>query len=447
MAESVHAKNISQVRAAQVRQLYTQGKPGLVGSLVGAIVLTISLWHVVPQFRLVLWLGSYTVLLTARFVLTRAFHKANPEGREAEPWGRWFSVGNFLGGLMWGLAGVFLFPGHSLAHQFLLGVFVTGIACAAAAAYSPLRSAYLPTILAELVPLSGRFIYEGTETHIIIGGVVGLFALILLLTARSIESVNERALSLMFEKNELIDSLTNQAQNLELLSENLKIENEERKRVEEKLRGSLEEKEVLLREIHHRVKNNLQIMSSLLRLQSRYVKDPGYRTIFQETQNRILSMALVHEKLYESDNLANLRLGDYIPGVLEQVMATTRVSDARVRLHTDLEDVPMEVGRALPIGFIVTELVSNCMKHAFRGAAAGDIHVSFRRAGEENYVLTVRDNGVGLPEHIGLGGSDTLGLRLVNIFVKQVDGTLAIRRSNGTEFSISLRRTDDSQRN
>jgi len=447
MAEPTPDRNNALVRAAQIRQLYVQGQPGLMGSLLGAIVLTMSLWGVVSQFRLLLWLGCYVVLLVARFALAEAFKRAKPEGRAAEPWGRWFSLGNFAGGLMWGLAGIFLFAAQSLAHQFLLGVFVTGIACGATAAYSPIRQAYLPTILAELVPLSGRFIYEGTETHIIIGAVVFLFSFILLLTARSIELVNERALRLMFEKNDLIASLTYQAKSLETLSDNLKIENEERKKAEERLRGSLDEKEVLLREIHHRVKNNLQIMSSLLRLQSRYVKDPDYRMIFQETENRILSMALVHEKLYQSDNLANLRLRDYIPGVLEQVMAGSRVSGAKVRLHTDLEDLPMGVGRALPIGFIVTELVSNCMKHAFSGAGAGDIHVSFRRADDEKYVLTVRDNGVGLPEHIGLEHPETLGLRLVRIFVKQVEGTLAISRDNGTEFSIFLSDMEDTQRN
>ncbi len=317
----------SLVRAAQISQLYQQGFPGTVGALAGAIVLTIALWDVVSHVQLTLWLGAYCVVQIPRFWLVAAFKKAGPKGQDAESWGKWFALGCIVGGAMWGIAAVFLFPADSPSHQFLLGVFVTGIACGAAATFAPLREAYVPTILAELAPLSGRFMYEGTETAIFIGAVVFLFSFILLLTARNIEVVTETSFRLMFEKNDLLESLTDKTAKLERLSQTLQTEIDERRRAEASLSESLDEKEVLLREIHHRVKNNLQVMSSLIRLQRRHVIDSPCEAILREMEGRVMSMALVHEKLYQSDSLAHLRICDYFPDILSHLLATHAVDD------------------------------------------------------------------------------------------------------------------------
>lgn len=428
--------NRTLIREAQIGQLYQQGLPGLIGALAGAIVLTVALWDVVSHLRLVLWLGTYCLLQIPRFWLVAAFKRANPKGTYAESWGKWFALGSNAGGVMWGIAGVLLFPADSPAHQFLLSVFVTGIACGAAATYAPLPSAYVPTILAELTPLSARFIYEGSETNIFIGGVVFLFSFILLLTARNIEVASERSLGLMFEKNDLVASLTDKTTKLERLSESLQAEIEERRRAEESLSESLDEKEVLLREIHHRVKNNLQVMSSLIRLQSRYVADAPCHTILREMEGRVISMALVHEKLYQSDSVANLRLSDYFPALLSHLLATHRVDEAIIKVHVDLDDPPINMAQALPLGFILTELVSNCLKHAFPRGEHGNIRVTFRKAANSNMVLSVSDDGVGLPEHVKIETPETLGLRLVRTFVRQLEGDLAINRNGGTEVSI-----------
>jgi signal transduction histidine kinase/CheY-like chemotaxis protein len=215
-------EDVTLLRATQIGQLYHQGFPGVIGALSGGIILVIALWDVVSNFRLLLWLGSYIVVDISRFWLVTAFKKAEPKGLNVLPWGKRFAIGAFAGGAMWGIAALFLFPAYSPAHQFLLSVFGTGIACGAAATYAPLRSAYLPCILVVLTPLSVRFVYEGSETNFIIGGVIFLFSFLLIHTARNIEVAGERSLRLMFEKNDLVESLTQKTQE----SSRLKIEAE-----------------------------------------------------------------------------------------------------------------------------------------------------------------------------------------------------------------------------
>jgi two-component sensor histidine kinase len=339
---------------------------------------------------------------------------------------------------MWGIAAVFLFPVGFPNHQFLLSVFVTGIACGAAATYAPLKLAYVPTILAELTPLSGRFVYEGTETTIFIGVVVFCFSFVLLLNARNIEVLTERSFRLMFEKNDLLESLTDKTTTLEKLTETLQSEIEERRRAETSLSESLDEKEVLLREIHHRVKNNLQVMSSLIRLQRRYVIDSPFQMILREMEGRVMSMALVHEKLYRSDSLAHLRICDYFSGILNHLLATHGVDDSKIKVHLDLDDALIDISQAVPLGFILTELVSNCLKHAFPGGKPGQVRVTFQQAENSRMVLSVSDDGIGLPEHVRVETPETLGLRLVQLFARQINAALEIKPNGGTGFSVSL---------
>jgi len=197
----------SRIRVSQVEHVYSQSHTGLAGALLGAAVLTLALWNKVSTFQLVLWFLCYVALHIPRFVLLIEYEKASPAEKLSRRWATWFAVGAVAGGMMWGLVPILFFPAGSQLDRLLVSVFVVGIACGAAAVYWPLTSAYLPTIAAELLPLSGRFIYEGDKEHVIMGAVVLMFAVILVRIAQFIQQVNSESRRLLFEKENLVDEL------------------------------------------------------------------------------------------------------------------------------------------------------------------------------------------------------------------------------------------------
>ncbi len=211
----------------------------------------------------------------------------------------------------------------------------------------------------------------------------------------------------------------------------------ERKLAEEKIKASLLEKDVLLREINHRVKNNMQIISSLLRLQSRSIKDPHLVEMFKESQNRIRSMALIHEKLYQTKDFASINFAQYIRSLLVHLFHTYKVNPNIVRMRTDVEDVFLDISKAIPCGLIINELVSNSLKHAFPNNKKGEIAVRLSSNLQKTKIV-ISDSGVGFPEDIDLQEPETLGLQLVSDLVKQVDGKIRLDRSKGTAFHISF---------
>jgi len=211
----------------------------------------------------------------------------------------------------------------------------------------------------------------------------------------------------------------------------------ERKHAEEQIQKSLEEKEMFLKEIHHRVKNNLMVISSLLNLQSRYIKDKEALSIFTESQSRAKSMALIHEKLYRSTDLKRINFGEYIRTLATDLFYTYVADPSRIKLNMDVEDIMLDINTAIPLGLIVNELVSNCMKHAFPGGRSGEIGVDFHREDGE-FALIVSDNGMGFPEDLDFQNTDTLGLQLVNSLTSQIDGTINLDKTAGTTFKIKF---------
>lgn len=207
---------------------------------------------------------------------------------------------------------------------------------------------------------------------------------------------------------------------------------------EKKLKKSLKEKETLLKEIHHRVKNNLMIISSLLNLQSHYIKDKEALDVFRESQNRAKSMALIHERLYQSTDLKNIDFGDYIRSLTTDLYHTMVSDPVRVKLDLDLEDVKIDINTVVPMGLIVNELVTNSMKYAFPTDESGYIKVELHRE-NENILLSVSDNGVGFPENIDYENTSSLGLQLVNNLIKQIDGELELDKRQGTTFTIRFK--------
>ncbi|MBI2390609.1 MAG: PAS domain S-box protein [Deltaproteobacteria bacterium] len=209
----------------------------------------------------------------------------------------------------------------------------------------------------------------------------------------------------------------------------------ERKLAETRLRTSLKEKEVLLKEVHHRVKNNLQIVSSMLNLQMDQIEDPKALGLFRESQARVRSIALFHEKLYQSKDLAHVDIAEYLRAVTTSLFASYGVEPQDIALSIDAEDVQLAVDAAISCGLIVNELVSNALKHAFPRGRKGSIEVTLRRDGRR-VVLEVRDDGVGFPEAVDFRNPTTLGLRLVSILAEQIRGTVDLERRDGTRFHI-----------
>jgi PAS domain S-box-containing protein len=210
----------------------------------------------------------------------------------------------------------------------------------------------------------------------------------------------------------------------------------ERKRAEEKIKVSLKEKEVLLQEIHHRVKNNLQIISSLLYLQASRTEHPGAVSALQESRNRIRSMALIHETLYQSPNLASINMGAYTRNLVSDLQHSYRIEKRAIGLRLNIEDIPLGITEAIPCGLIVNELVSNALKHAFPMERAGEIIIGLHRGSTNQVTLTVSDNGIGFPEQMDFRKSPSLGLTLINSLVQQLGGTIELDRSGGTTFTI-----------
>ena len=216
----------------------------------------------------------------------------------------------------------------------------------------------------------------------------------------------------------------------------------QRKRSEEALRSSLREKEVLLREIHHRVKNNLQVVSSLLNLQGRHLKEGEAMTFLKESQRRIRSMALVHEKLYQSKDLARIDMAGYIDSLAQHLFQSFRIDPGLVRFRADIRDVALDINTAMPCGLLISELVSNALKHAFPGERRGEIAVELRPADEGFYTLVVRDDGAGFPAGLDFRRTTSLGMQLVLLLVEQLDGAIELAApagSGGSEFRVRFR--------
>ena len=215
-------------------------------------------------------------------------------------------------------------------------------------------------------------------------------------------------------------------------------DNTERKLAEEKTKSLLKEKHGLLQEIHHRVKNNLQVISSLLNLQSGYVQEQSAREMLKESQNRIRTMALVHEQLYRSSNLSRIDFGDYLRQLTVELFRLYGVDSRLIKAHLNVQDVSLGIDEAIPCGLIVNELVSNSLKHAFPDAQEGEIRISLVPKENNKLLLEVADNGVGLPPGFDIRHVGSLGMQLITTLVAQLDGTLEQSNTEGTKIQITF---------
>ena len=210
----------------------------------------------------------------------------------------------------------------------------------------------------------------------------------------------------------------------------------ERKEHERQLEESIKEKEVLLKEVHHRVKNNMQVISSILNLQSSYIDDETALSILRESQDRIKSMSFVHESLYQSNTLSEVNFSEYIRNIAGNLFHSYGRPEGGISMQYELEEVFLNLDTSIPCGLIINEVVSNCLKYAFAGKEKGVIRIEFSKLSDGKLKLIIGDDGIGLPSNFDIENAETLGLQLVTTLVTQVSGELDIKTNKGTQFSI-----------
>jgi two-component sensor histidine kinase len=221
------------------------------------------------------------------------------------------------------------------------------------------------------------------------------------------------------------------------LSEAFNMMTENLQKITGELKRSIHEKEILLKEIHHRVKNNMAIISSLLQLQARYSKDDNVNRLFRDSQSRISSMALVHEKLYKTEDFSNINFSEYVEEFVRHILSSYGKKEGDIGLLLSVGDINLNIDTMIPCGLILNELVTNSLKYAFEGVERPEISISFD-ANNGQAELVYSDNGIGMPEHIDFQNSETLGLQLVNMLTFQLQGDIELKRDNGTSFIIKF---------
>jgi len=219
----------------------------------------------------------------------------------------------------------------------------------------------------------------------------------------------------------------------------------ERQRAAAALSASLQEKEILLKEIHHRVKNSLQLVASMLNLQSDSVEDDSLKESLSDSQSRIKALALVHEKLYGAQDLAHVSFKAYSDDLLSFLFRSLQAGSDLVSLDLDVADVSLDIDSAIPVGLILSELVTNSLKHGFPDGRAGEITIGLHPRLPPGFALTVADNGIGFPADLDFRQTDTLGLQLVCVLTAQIGGSIELDRTNGSRFTIEFEPTSQEE--
>ncbi len=239
-------------------------------------------------------------------------------------------------------------------------------------------------------------------------------------------------------KDQLEEQVEERTDALKKTNSQLQEEIDVRRQAEEKLKISLEEKEILLQEVHHRVKNNMQVISSLSRLQFRHIDDERVEQSVHNLQRRIQTMSIVHEKLYRSDDIASIDFSEFVDELIRELLMSYCIMPDQIALSVEVEKIRLGVHYAIPCGLIINELVTNSFKYAFPGTTSGQIAIRMYRQADRQIYLELKDNGVGIPEELDIKNSKSMGLRLVSILIQQIKGEYQIERMGGTIFKFQF---------
>ncbi|MBE9167400.1 response regulator [Pleurocapsales cyanobacterium LEGE 06147] len=254
----------------------------------------------------------------------------------------------------------------------------------------------------------------------------------------AIKRIRQAQIQLVRQKQELETEVKKRTIKLHQINQQLQQEIIERKQAEEQIKISLKEKEILLKEIHHRVKNNLLVVASLLEFQAGYVEELETIKMFEDSQRRIYSMALIHEQLYYSHNLGKLDFSQYLKALVDKLAESYDLSEHNIQLLIDAESIDLNIETAHPCGLIVNELIANSFEHAFPEKRKGNIWLTMHRNQEHQITLIVKDDGIGFPTDLNFQNTESLGLQLVCTLTKQLEGTIDLNWSNGTCFQITF---------
>ncbi len=253
---------------------------------------------------------------------------------------------------------------------------------------------------------------------------------------RSVLRIKKLHDDLQRERDLLEVTVDERTRELQIMNEELKNMNAALTAVQDDMTNLLVQKETLLAEIHHRVKNNMQVIVSLLQLQSRSISDENVRIPLKECENRIRSMALVHEKLYKSLDFSKINFDEYVTGLIDILYTSYGKSSSEIIIISKIKNIELNVEKAVPCGLIITELVTNIFKHAFPDSRKGEVMIDFHRDPEEKYSLNIKDNGVGFSDVIDAANTSSLGLNLVCALTKQLNGTIQFNSGEGAAVGI-----------
>jgi len=230
---------------------------------------------------------------------------------------------------------------------------------------------------------------------------------------------------------------------LNMLVEEIHAADAERKQAEEQIKASLKEKEILLQEIHHRVKNNIQVISSLLKLQSNNIDDEQVKDALKASQSRVYAMSAIHETLYGAENLSEIDLKPYLSTITKALVQTYSFNQGNVKLNIESDEIRLNIEKASPLGLIINELITNSLKYAFPVDRGGEVVVILETLDHKELKLIIKDDGVGMPVDFDWRNSNTLGLQLVRTLVEnQLDGSIDMENENGTKFIINFKIDD-----
>lgn len=431
------------VEAEQVALLYSQGIASQLVTVVNVGLVALVLWQVADRTTLLLWVTLMVVIAAARALIVLAYRRAAPTIDEITRWRARFVACTLASGIGWGTAGVALFPQVPLVYQVFLAYVLGGMAVGAAAVMAPVLLAYWAFLAPTTAPIIVQLFLRGDAMSVSMGIMFTACTLMFLNSAKQMGASIAESIRLRFENVDLVQSLSAAKDAAEAANRSLEVEVGERTRAERELTVSLREKDVLLTEIHHRVKNNLQVISSLLSLQARSIGSDEARSVFTESQNRVRSMALVHEKLYQSRDLARIDFSAYVRELVSHLFHVYRTEELSLRIR--VESVFLTIERAVPCGLIVSELVSNALKYAFPEKGKGEIAIELAVDEAGRCTLTVRDDGVGLPADFDLRHPTSLGLRIVNTLTEQLGGALTVRTDGGTAFNVAFPIEDEDE--
>ena len=454
----------NEILALQVRRLYDLQPVGMLMSFLNAIIVSFVLRAAIPRLNLIIWLSAVMLMIVIRAVLLIRLRSIKIGPESAETWAKRAIEGLVFPGLIWGSSAFLIFPGNSPEYQVFIAFVLGGMAAGAAATFAQLKGGYPAFSVPALAPLAVRFFLLPGEFHIAMGIMVTLFLAGLWWVSLRNYQVNMTGLLLRFENRKVIEHLKRTKQEVDALNRTLyqeieakqkaeselrlhqerleatvDVRTEELKKYRDSLEGIIEQKEILLRELYHRTKNNMQVISSLIGLQSASVSDDRILQMFRDTINRIQAMALVHEKLYQSSDLSSVNMKEYLGDLANALIESNIQGKDNITFKLEADNLPLPIDVIMPCGLIINELISNSLKYAFTGGGGGEIRISFHQKEDGKMEIIYADNGPGFAL-IDFKEIKTLGLKLVNnLATKQLGGDIRMVSGEGAEFHIRFR--------